>query len=75
MYKTYLFSFAILAVYFFVSPDTTELSMLLLVRVQTFVLNCNLFIRSYWIYRKIAKELRAAGLEPPPFSFVPIQYR
>lgn len=75
MHETYLLSFLVLLVYFFVSSDTSDLAAMLVLRLQVFVLNRYLFVRSYWIYRKISKELKVAGFDPPPFYFVPIQHR
>ena len=42
---------------------------------QVFLMNCQMFFRSWLLHRKLAKDFRSLGLEPPKFRFVKIQDR
>ena len=38
-------------------------------------LNTNLFLRTWWIYRKMRKDFERMGLPMPAFRYVPLQER
>lgn len=42
---------------------------------QVFWMNSQMFFRSWLLHRKLAKDFRSIGLEPPKFKFVKIQDR
>lgn len=55
--------------------ELLEVSILAQLRCQLFCINCSLFIRSWLLHRKLSKDLRRVGIQPPEFKFTKVQDR
>lgn len=71
-YLLWLLAFTVVAVEY---ERVSRASVWLVLKIQTFILDVRLLASSYWMYLKISRELRAIGLEPPKFQYIPIQER
>lgn len=72
---SFLFYVVLLFGFIYFYQELIELSFLAQLRCQLFYINCNLFVRSWFLHRKLSKDLRQVGIQPPEFKFTKVQDR
>lgn len=71
-YLLWLFALAIVIVDY---ERVSRACVWIVLKGQLLVLDARLMASSFLMYLKISRELRAIGLEPPKFHYIPIEER